>query len=243
MRVVDVLHLIDGFAPFDSQADFDCSGLQVGDPEAEVSGVLVAVDLTPSVIDEAKRAGCNLIVTHHPAIWGAIATVREDDYTGRLVRTLVRENLHYIAAHTNVDNCAGGNSERLVALLGGEVTGRLSDDDYAVTFRMPTIKLSELLAKVQSTLCDPTAYMVGEDDLLTEGALCTGAGASDSVVKAVCFEGRVLLTGEFKHHQLRYAEQQRSFNLLRTLYERENICYNYQGTFARRRSCGGLLPR
>jgi len=106
-----------------------------------------------------------------------------------------------------VDNCAGGNSERLVALLGGEVTGRLEEDTYAVTFRLSPTRLSDLLKRVQTTLDDPVAYMVGEDDMLTSGALCTGAGADDRTVAATVEKGLVYLSGEFKHHQLRYAEQ------------------------------------
>ena len=207
MNVKDIYNAIDAFAPFATQADFDCSGLQVGDPAAQVTGVLVAVDLTPAVIDEAKANGCNLIVTHHPAIWGGLTRVREDAYTGRLVADLIRNGLHYIAAHTNVDKAAGGNSERLVRLLGGEITGRLDADDYVVTFRMPETRLSDLLAKVRRELDDPTAYMVGADDVLTQGALSTGAGASDETVAATAQAGSVYLTGEFKHHQLRYAEQ------------------------------------
>ncbi|MBQ4443561.1 MAG: Nif3-like dinuclear metal center hexameric protein [Clostridia bacterium] len=207
MTVKDVYDLIDAFAPFDSQADFDHSGLQAGDFDAPVTGVVVAVDLTPAVIAECKALGANLIVTHHPAIWSPLAAVVQSDYTGRLIASLIRDDLNYIAAHTNVDKCAGGNSERLVQSLGGEVTGRLDEDEYAVTFRMPPIRLSALRSLVRERLDDVTAYAVGRDDLTTEGALCTGAGASDETVASCVQRGLVYLTGECKHHQLRYAEQ------------------------------------
>jgi dinuclear metal center YbgI/SA1388 family protein len=207
MKVKDILQKIDAFAPFATQADFDHSGLLVGDAEADVSGVMIAVDLTPEVIREAQDRGCNVIVTHHPAIWSPLAQVTAEDYTARLVCALVRADIHYIAAHTNVDKCAGGNSERLIALLGGKVTGRLPEDEYAITFEMAPTRLLQLLRTVRERLADATAFAVGEDDVLCQGALCTGAGAADGTVEACVKRGLVYLTGELKHHQLRYAEQ------------------------------------
>lgn len=205
MKVQDIVNLIDAFAPFDTQADFDHSGLQVGDAAADVTGVVVAVDLSEAVIDEAKASGCNVIVTHHPAIWQPLEAVVEDDYTQRMVRRLVREDMHYIAAHTNVDKCVGGNSERLVRVLGGTPVGRLPEDDYFVTFNMAPTSLADLLAKVRWVLGDDTAFAIGKNDLLTRGALCTGAGASDQSIAACCRAGYVCLTSEVKHHLLRYA--------------------------------------
>lgn len=206
MKVIDVYNLIDAFAPFAAQADFDHSGLQVGDFDATVTGVLVAVDLTGAVIDEAAACGCNLIVTHHPAIWQPLAALTEDDYTARLIMRLVRLGMHYIAAHTPVDNAAGGNSERLVTLLGGRVTGRLDCDPYAVTFDMPSISMSALLNRVRTTLSDDAAYMVGRDDEIVRGALCTGAGGDEQTIRTCVQKGLVYLTAEVKHHLLRYVE-------------------------------------
>ena len=207
MKVKDIYRAIDCFAPFDTQADFDHSGLQVGDFEAEVSGVLVAVDLDFDVIEEAKALGCNLIVTHHPAIWSPLSAVVAADYTSRLVMRLVQADIHYIAAHTNVDKCSGGNSERLAQALGATIEGRLAIDEFAVRFCMQPITLGKLLEKVRSTLHDPLAFAVGENDTLSIGALCTGAGADDDTIAYCCQNGLVYLTGEVKHHQLRYVEQ------------------------------------
>lgn len=206
MTIADVLHVIDNFAPFEAQAEFDHSGLQVGDPSSACTGVLVAVDLTDGVIEEALRTGCNLIVTHHPAIWSPLAEVRRDSVTGALVYALIEHDLHYAAAHTNVDNCVDGNSERLIRLLGGEPTGHLEEDAYAVTFSLPPIRLSALAAEVRDALQDPTVCYVGEDDVLTAGALCTGAGADDATIAACMRRGLVYLTAEVKHHQFRYVE-------------------------------------
>lgn len=69
LTVQRVYELIDAFAPFDTQADFDNSGLLVGNPQAEVTGIHLALDVTDCVIDDALAAGANLIVTHHPDVF------------------------------------------------------------------------------------------------------------------------------------------------------------------------------
>ena len=203
MTVRDVYNRIDEFAPFATQVDYDRSGLQVGEWDAEVSGVLVAVDLSLAVIDEAVAAGCNLIVVHHPPIWLAMPTLCEGDYNQRMARRLVQNNLHCIAAHTNVDKCAGGNSESLVRLLGGEPTGCMESDEFAITFSMPPVAMSDLLQRVRRELRDPFAYAVGPDGIVSGGALCTGAGYTPRVMRECMAKGWVYLTGEVKHHDLR----------------------------------------
>ena len=203
LTVRDVYDVIDAFAPFATQAEYDHSGLQVGDMDAPCTGVLTAVDLDEGVIEEALRLGCNVIVTHHPFIWSPLGGLTEQVYAQRLVRKLVRADLHYIAAHTNVDKCPGGNSESMIRLLGGVPTGCMEEDEFALTFEIPAVRLSELVKRARNVLDDPFVYGVGADDLLTHGALCTGAGAMDRVIEACVRKGWVYVSGEFKEHQLR----------------------------------------
>ena len=66
MRIKDILQTIEQLAPLSLQESYDNSGLQVGDPNREVNGVLVCIDVTENVIDEAISLGCNLIIAHHP---------------------------------------------------------------------------------------------------------------------------------------------------------------------------------
>ena len=203
MTVRDVYNRIDAFAPFDTQAEFDHSGLQIGDWDAPVSGVLLAVDLSLATVDEAIAKGCNLIVVHHPPIWDALPALCEDDYYQRLARRMVQHNLHCIAAHTNLDKCAGGNSESVIGLLGGQPTGAMECDPYAITFAIPRVSVDELVRRVRHTLDDPYAYAVGPDAIVQGGVLCTGAGYNPQVMRQCAATGRVYLTGEVKHHYMR----------------------------------------
>lgn len=206
ITVRDVYRAIDAFAPFDTQADFDHSGLLVGDMDAPCTGVLVAVDMSRAVLAEAVAAGCNVIVTHHPLVWSPLSSVTESDYVGGLVAAMIRAGIHYIAAHTSVDMAAGGNCHRLIRALGGEVTGTLPEADHVFTFRLPRVTAAELTDRVRAVLPDPLAYRVGADGYVTEGALCTGSGGDEDVVDACIRRGLLYLTAEVKHHLLRMVE-------------------------------------
>ncbi|WP_412067682.1 Nif3-like dinuclear metal center hexameric protein [Rubrivirga sp. IMCC43871] len=118
MTVSDVLAVLDAWAPQGQKADFDRVGLQVGDPAAEVERVLVALDLTPAVVDEAAERGAGLIVTHHPLIFKPVARATATDPVGSLVWRLARAGVSYAAIHTNLDAAHGGVSFALAAQLG-----------------------------------------------------------------------------------------------------------------------------
>jgi dinuclear metal center YbgI/SA1388 family protein len=116
--VADVLAALDAWAPPRSKADFDRVGLQVGDAGAKVSRVLVALDLTPGVVDEAAETGAELIVTHHPLLFKPVGRVTSGDAVGSLVWRLARAGVSYAAVHTNLDAAWGGVSFALAELLG-----------------------------------------------------------------------------------------------------------------------------
>ena len=118
MTVADVLSTLHAWAPPGQKADFDRVGLQVGDPDQSVGRVLVALDLTPSVVDEAAETGAELIVTHHPLLFKPVGRATADDPVGSLVWRLGRAGVSYAAVHTNLDAAHGGVSFALAEQLG-----------------------------------------------------------------------------------------------------------------------------
>ena len=199
MTVQDVYDFIDSLAPFASQASFDNAGLLVGDPAAEVRGIHVAMDVTDRVLDEAIAAGASLLVTHHPMMFGGTKTLREDDYEGRLLRRMIRNDLALIAAHTNLDQAPGGINDVLAARCGltdieGEGYARfgcLPDGDTVST-------LPERIAGCLRT----TVRVMGQlppDKVLRTMVVASGAG-SDDWQEAVRRGADVFLSGEIKHH-------------------------------------------
>ena len=118
VTVGDVYRAIDAFAPFELAEDWDNAGILAGRADMEVHGILCALDLNPQVIEEARRLGANLIVTHHPILFRGRKTLREDDAEGRTLCELVRGGIALIAAHTNFDNAAPGVNDALAGRLG-----------------------------------------------------------------------------------------------------------------------------
>ena len=118
MTVSDLYRVIDSIAPFDTQEEYDNSGFLVGDPAQEVSCILMALDVTPAVVDEAVECGAQLIITHHPLLFTPARRLTEEDYEGRLIRRLTRENISLISAHTNLDQAPGGINDTLAELCG-----------------------------------------------------------------------------------------------------------------------------
>ena len=107
--VKDVWNLLDRKAPFRTQMDFDNAGFLVGRGDQQVTRVLVALDITPEVIREAAEKGCQLILAHHPVIWGKVGQITDETATGRKVLALIEQGIAAICAHTNLDAAGQGD--------------------------------------------------------------------------------------------------------------------------------------
>lgn len=116
--VKDVWNLLDRKAPFRTQMDFDNAGFLVGRGDQQVARVLVALDITPEVIREAAEKGCQLILAHHPVIWGKVGQITDETATGRKVLALIEQGIAAICAHTNLDAAEGGVNTALALRLG-----------------------------------------------------------------------------------------------------------------------------
>lgn len=114
----DVAHAIEEFAPLELQESYDNCGLLVGEPQTPVQKLLVALDLSKPVLEEAIELDCNLIVTHHPLIFKPIKTLRGDTEISQIILEAARNRIGIIAAHTNLDSAQQGVSHALAKLLG-----------------------------------------------------------------------------------------------------------------------------
>ena len=117
----DIERSLYDWAPRELAMAWDNVGLLVGDPAQEVRRVLVALDITQGVAEEAVSLGAQMIVSHHPVMncaWHEVQTLRADDAQGRLLRYLVRHGLAACCMHTNLDAAAGGVNEVLAQKLG-----------------------------------------------------------------------------------------------------------------------------
>ena len=117
----DIERSLYDWAPRELAMAWDNVGLLVGDPAQEVRRVLVALDITQGVAEEAVSLGAQMIVSHHPVMncaWHEVQTLRADDVQGRLLRYLVRHGLAACCMHTNLDAADGGVNDCLAHALG-----------------------------------------------------------------------------------------------------------------------------
>lgn len=112
-------------APFSLQESFDNAGFLVGREDASVSKVLVALDITEQVVQEAAEQGAQLIVAHHPVIFGGVTSVTDRTVTGRILLSLMENGIAAICAHTNLDAVEGGVNDALALRLGLTDIGQL----------------------------------------------------------------------------------------------------------------------
>ena len=117
-RTHDIAEALERIAPIPLSEEWDNCGLQVGDPEAEVSRVLVALTPLEEVFDEAEERGADFLLFHHPLLFGALKSVDTGSYPGDLVAWAVRRDLTVYAAHTSYDAAPGGVSVALAETLG-----------------------------------------------------------------------------------------------------------------------------
>ena len=118
MKAKDIAAVIEAFAPLLDQEPWDNAGLCIGSPEAEVHGVLVGFDCSVALLHEAAARGADMVVTHHPLIFGGLKRIDPGDPVGAAVIEAVRRGIVVYAAHTNADKACGGVNSLMAGRLG-----------------------------------------------------------------------------------------------------------------------------
>ena len=212
MKLREVIAALEHLAPLRLQDEWDNSGLQVGFPESEIDQVLVCLDVTEAIVDEAIAAKCNLIVSHHPLIFKALRQVSDATYQQRCVVKALAAGISIYSAHTSLDNAPGGVNHRIAALLGLQKLRWLSprDGEDAGSGLVGELPASEpdaaFLARVQRTFgveCLQHSALDGRQ--VRRVAVCGGAGAF-LLHDAVCAGADCFISGEFHYHD--YFENQ-----------------------------------
>jgi len=118
MKAKEIIKVIEDFAPLSIQESWDNCGLCIGSPEDEVSSVLIGLDCTGELVDEAIRCGADMIITHHPLIFSGLKKISPEDMVGAAVIKAVRAGICIYAAHTSADKVIAGVSGAMAARLG-----------------------------------------------------------------------------------------------------------------------------
>lgn len=124
MTIREIINTLEAFAPLDLQEDFDNAGVQVAVNscpdalDAQLTGVLVCLDITEQIIDEAIEKNCNMVVSHHPLIFQPLKRVCGRTYQQRCVAKAILAGITLYSAHTNLDNARGGVNHIIASMLG-----------------------------------------------------------------------------------------------------------------------------
>lgn len=169
----DIIAVLEDFAPPWLAEKWDNPGLLVGNPAQEVSNVLIALDVTPSVVDEAVSMGAELIVAHHPLIFQPLSVLRTDDSLGCLLAQLIRHDIAVFAAHTNLDAVAGGVSDVLAARLDLRDVTVLSPVGERLV-KIVVFVPEGYVEQVRAAMTEAGAGHIGRYSHCTFGAMGTG---------------------------------------------------------------------
>jgi dinuclear metal center YbgI/SA1388 family protein len=126
MLVKDIIQALEAFAPAVYQESYDNSGLQIGNAGMEVKGVLISLDVTEAILEEAEERNCNMIVAHHPLLFSGLKRISGRNYVERIVERAIKKDIAIYASHTNLDNMRGGVNQKIAERLGLKDTAILS---------------------------------------------------------------------------------------------------------------------
>ena len=118
MKISTVIGYLESLAPLSYQEDFDNAGLISGDPGHKLSGLLVCLDVTPQVMEEAIRKQCNLVISHHPFIFHSFKKLLPDDPVTTILTRAIRTDTAIYACHTNLDNILEGLNAHVIKGMG-----------------------------------------------------------------------------------------------------------------------------
>ncbi len=161
MRIKEVLNALEKFAPLPLQDGFDNAGLQIGLTEVEVTGALLCLDVTETVIDEAIDLGYNLIIAHHPLLFKGYKSITGKDYVERCILKAIKNDIVIYAAHTNLDNAPLGVNYKIASILGLKDLSVLSAKEESLS-KLVTFVPVEHAEKVRSALFEAGCGNIGK---------------------------------------------------------------------------------
>jgi dinuclear metal center YbgI/SA1388 family protein len=188
MRLSEICKYLDTEIPLSFQEGYDNSGLQVGFPESEISSALLTIDVTEKVITEASSKGCNLVISHHPLIFGGLKKITGSTYTERIVARSIKEDIAIYSAHTNLDSVGFGVSRKMASRLN------LRNVRVLVPLKNRLLKLvtfipEPYLDKVRSAIFDAGAGAIGNYDQC--GYTVSGTGSFRAGENSTPFVGDI----------------------------------------------------
>ena len=196
MKIAEVFKYIDWDFPFLTATDDDNAGLMLGDKNADVTTVLITLDCTKAAVKKAIEVGAEVIVSHHPLIFGSLDRIPANS----VINDCIKNNIAVISAHTNVDTGKGGINDCICEKLGLSSVGGVYVDGFLIRKGVLAEPMSaeDFAKKCKDAFGSHIKYTDG-GKMISKVAVCSGSGGGflPSVLRA---QVDAFVTGEVKHH-------------------------------------------
>ena len=213
MKVREIADAIEQYAPLRLQEEWDNAGIQVGDPEAQISGILLCTDATEAVVAEAISRGYNLVIAHHPLIFRGLKKIMGRTSVERAVAKAIKHDITIYSAHTNMDSAWQGVSFRMADKIGMKDVQFLdvnTVDPYGeqdsvtagcgVIGDIEPMPARDVLQRVKQAFeVGAVRYSGDADAVISRVALCGGAGGF-LLDKAVAMGAQLYVTADMRYH-------------------------------------------
>lgn len=210
VNINNIINKLEDLAPSSTAFEWDNVGLQIGSNKQRIAKTLLALDLTPNVVEEAIEKKVDMIITHHPLIFSPIKNIIKEDIIGRRIYSLIENNISLYVMHTNLDMAWGGTNDVLSNIINLQDIEAISPNEdnlglgrIGIVPKTNIKKLSTYLKGKLNLENVKTVYDV--DQTIQKVAICTGSGMSilDEVIRE---KADVFITGDVKFHDAQKAE-------------------------------------
>jgi len=196
--IKNIIQTIENYAPLGYQESYDNAGMQVGDVAKQVTSVIVCIDVTEAVIDEAILKGAGLIISHHPLIFGGLKKITGNNYVERCIIKAIQNNIAIYSAHTNLDAVYNGVNAKIadkIGLLNLKNLSSIHDDIIKLVTFVPE-KYADIVRKA---LFDSGAGSIGNYDFCSFNSNGTGTfRANENTKPFVGVKGQIHQEPEVK---------------------------------------------
>lgn len=203
MKLYEIIRIMEEKFPPEGAYEWDNVGLLLGDKDSDISKILLTLDITEAAVEEAKENNCQLILSHHPMLFGGIKKITAETAEGRIILTAAKNGISIYAAHTNCDVASDGINAYLAEILELENAVPLEENGLGRVGQLKTAcRLNEFCQKVKACLKLDFVRFCGEEDKLIKTVAIGSGACSDSIPDAIKAGADVMITGDTKYHNM-----------------------------------------
>ena len=203
-RIKDITDFMDSICPPETAESWDNPGLMTGKRDEKVTSVVLSLDVTSAAIMKCKNEGANLLLTHHPLIFGGIDTVSMEDTNGALLSLMIKNDITCYAVHTNLDKASEYSNYVLARKLGAvpESVKELENCAYGAYYELPEeVTLGDYMKTIREALNGTGTISVNSKENRLRKVFVQGGSFEEDDIPAVVSSGAdLVVSGEIKHH-------------------------------------------